>query len=87
MTDNAKMKAQPVPDTVRVRANLAALGLSRKQEVTITETPLIRGALDSGVLSLLERIPSEPTPEPVDDDLPTEPRKPKRTRASGNDPL
>jgi len=48
------MKAQPVPETVRVRANLAALGLRRGQETDTALTPMIQGALDSGVLSRVD---------------------------------
>lgn len=54
MTATAKMKAQPVPETVRVRANLATLGLRRGQETDTALTPMIQGALDSGVLSRVD---------------------------------
>ena len=57
MTTPAKMKAEPVPEQVKVRANLAALGLRRGQETTTTLTPMIQGALDSGVLSLVDDAP------------------------------
>jgi hypothetical protein len=60
MTSAAKMKAEPVPETVKVRANLAALGLRRGQETTTALTPLIQGAINSGVLSRID----DPEPEP-----------------------
>jgi hypothetical protein len=71
MTSAAKMKAQPVPETVRVRANLAALGLRRGQETDTALTPMIQGAINSGVLSRID----DPAPEQ---------KTPKR-RASGDD--
>jgi len=69
------MTAQPVPEQVRVRANLAVLGLRRGQETTTTLTPMVQGALDSGVLTLVD----DPKPPKAE-------RKPK-TRASGNGPV
>ena len=71
MTTSAKMKAEPVPQSVRIRANLAALGLRRGQETDTTLTPMIQGAIDSGVLSLVD---DEPAPK----------RRPKRRGARGN---
>lgn len=69
MTSAAKMKAQPVPKTVRVRATLAGpLGLPRGGEVETPLTLMVRGALDDGKLTLVE------DPEP----------KTRKRRASGD---
>ena len=57
MTTTAKMKAEPEPKTVTVRANLAVLGLTRNEKTTITLTPLIQRALDDGKLSLVDEKP------------------------------
>lgn len=59
MTNAAKMKAEPEPKQVRVRANLAVLGMTRNAEATITLTPMVQGALDDGKLSLVD----EPEPK------------------------
>lgn len=55
MTTRAKMKAEPKPETVRVRATLAVLHLRRGQETDVTLTPYVQRLLDDGKL---ERVPS-----------------------------
>lgn len=54
------MKAESVPQTVRIRANLAVLGLTRNEETTTTLTPMVQGALNDGKLSLVD---DEPAPK------------------------
>lgn len=60
MTTAAKMKAEPEPKQVKVRANLAVLGIPRNGETTTTLTPLIQRALDDGKLSLVDEPASKP---------------------------
>lgn len=62
MTSAAKMKAQPVPKTVRVRAILAGpLGLPRGGEVETPLTLMVQGALDDGKLTLVDDDPEPKT--------------------------
>jgi hypothetical protein len=42
-------------DNVTVRASVAAAGLAKGATVTVAETPMVRGAIDSGVFTLIER--------------------------------
>jgi hypothetical protein len=71
MTTTAKMKAQAAPETVRVRATLAVLGMARGDETTVAMTPMVQGALDDGKLV---RVDDEPEPKAT---------KTKRARGNG----
>lgn len=52
-------------DQVKIRASVSAHGLVKGQEVTVAETPVIKGALKTGVFVELERFPA---PEETDAD-------------------
>ena len=69
-------------DQVKIRAAVAAHGLTKNAEVTVAETPVIAGAIKSGVFELLERIPEDeaPVPNVEDVELPDPPAKAPRKR-------
>lgn len=65
-------------DQVKIRAAIAAHGLKKDAEVTVAATPIVEGAIGSGVFVELERFRSEPEEpeEPqdgVDDETPVPP--------------
>lgn len=56
-------------DQVKIRASVSAHGVPRGEEVTVAETPIVAGAIASGVFVELERYPADDDDdfsEPVD---------------------
>ena len=73
-------------DQVKIRAVVAAHGLTKNAEVTVAATPTIEGAIRNGVFKELERYPSEPVEPPQtdgDQDQDPEPPKTETTRRRG----